>query len=64
MTLFTPFVDGMSPRFEEELLERNADVDGIFENVLSVNECPSEEPLLMIVDRSFSDKVRGSNDDC
>ena len=64
MTLFTPFVGGMSPRFDEELLERKADVDGIFENVLSGSACPSEEPLLMIVDRSFSDNVRGSKDDC
>ena len=34
-------------------------VIGTDENVFSINECPSEEPLLM-----FSDIVRVSNEDC
>jgi hypothetical protein len=49
-------VVGISPVFD-----RNDD-DGIFENV-SDNEWPSEEPLLIIAERSFSDIVRGNNDD-
>jgi hypothetical protein len=58
-------VDGISPIFVELLVDKNDDVDdGIFENVLSINECPSEEPLLIIGERSFSDIVRVKNDDC
>ncbi len=56
-----PFVDGISPGV---LVDKNDDVLGIVENVLSINECPSEEPLLIIVERSFSDIVRVNNDDC
>ena len=60
-----PFVDGISPRFVL-LCDKNVEdiEDGISENVLSINECPSEEPLLIIAERSFSDIVRLINDDC
>jgi hypothetical protein len=60
-------VDGISPIFVGLLFDKNdddVDDDGIFENVLSINECPSEEPLLIIVERSFSDIVRVNNEDC
>jgi hypothetical protein len=60
MTL-PPLVEGISP---DVLFDKNDDVVGIVENVFSINECPSEEPLLMIVERSFSDIVRDNNDDC
>lgn len=56
-----PFVDGISP-ICVFVFDRND--DGIFENVLSNKEWPSEEPLLIIAERSFSDIVRVNNDDC
>jgi hypothetical protein len=62
-----PFVGGRSPLFVLLFGKNDDEIPDDVGNVLSDNECPSEEPLLIIVDvgkRSFSVIWRESNDDC
>ncbi len=62
-----PLVDGISPILLGVLFDRKDDVDdddGIVAKVLSINECPSEEPLLRIAERSLSGIVRFNKEDC